>query len=189
MKEGDDAFVTLSCTTHPALQTYVKANRQDVTDHRMLAAVDRYRPLPRPPVASIPAMQHTNTQEVDAFPHRRAASKPALSRFQKRHKANAAESTTMPGCAIQRSRCGKLYTLGLYRQADDFSACIADISIANVDQHHSLQVIYGVDDERRLVEDELHHLFDYDHTRPMGIGNGFYDQVQQDIHGSILDSL
>lgn len=82
-----------------------------------------------------------------------------------------------------------LYTLGLDREADDFFAFIADVSGANSNERHPLQVMYGVGGERSLVEDELHHLSGYDHARPVRIGNGAYDQVQHDIWGSILDSF
>jgi alpha,alpha-trehalase len=82
-----------------------------------------------------------------------------------------------------------LYTLGLDREADDFFAFIADVSGANSNERHPLQVMYGVGGERSLVEDELHHLTGYDYARPVRIGNGAYDQVQHDIWGSILDSF
>ena len=82
-----------------------------------------------------------------------------------------------------------LYTLGLDREADDFFAFIADVSGANNNERHPLQVMYGVGGERSLVEEELHHLSGYDHARPVRIGNGAYDQVQHDIWGSILDSF
>ena len=74
-----------------------------------------------------------------------------------------------------------LYTLGLDREADDFFAFIADVSGANSNERHPLQVMYGVGGERSLVEEELHHLSGYDHARPVRIGNGAYDQVQHDI--------
>ena len=43
MKEGDDVFVALSWTKHPAPQTYARGCRQDVADHRGVAAVDQHR--------------------------------------------------------------------------------------------------------------------------------------------------
>ena len=82
-----------------------------------------------------------------------------------------------------------LYTLGLDREADDFFAFIADVSGANNNEPHPLQVMYGVGGERSLVEEELNHLSGYDHARPVRIGNGAFDQVQHDIWGSILDSF
>lgn len=82
-----------------------------------------------------------------------------------------------------------LYTLGLDREADDFFAFIADVSGANNNERHPLQVMYGVGGERSLVEAELHHLSGYDHARPVRIGNGAYNQRQHDIWGSILDSF
>ncbi|MET0703120.1 MAG: glycoside hydrolase family 15 protein [Mycobacterium sp.] len=82
-----------------------------------------------------------------------------------------------------------LYTLGLDREADDFFSFIADVSGANSDQRHPLQVMYGVGGERTLVEDELDHLSGYDNAKPVRIGNGAFDQMQHDIWGSMLDSV
>jgi GH15 family glucan-1,4-alpha-glucosidase len=82
-----------------------------------------------------------------------------------------------------------LYTLGLDREADDFFSFIADVSGANTDQPHPLQVMYGVGGERTLVEEELNHLSGYDNSRPVRIGNGAFDQMQHDIWGTMLDSV
>src|SRR6202022_5047164 len=80
-------------------------------------------------------------------------------------------------------------TPGPGRGAGHFFSFIADLSGANSNERHPLQVMYGVGGERSLVEDQLHHLSGYDHARPVRIGNGAYDQVQHDIWGSILDSF
>jgi GH15 family glucan-1,4-alpha-glucosidase len=82
-----------------------------------------------------------------------------------------------------------LYTLGLDREADDFFAFIADVSGANDGDRHPLQVMYGVDGQRTLVEQELDHLSGYDNARPVRIGNGAFQQMQHDIWGSLLDSV
>jgi GH15 family glucan-1,4-alpha-glucosidase len=82
-----------------------------------------------------------------------------------------------------------LYTLGLDHEADDFFSFIADVSGANDDDPHPLQVMYGVGGERSLVEDELNHLSGYDSARPVRTGNGAFDQMQHDIWGTLLDSF
>jgi GH15 family glucan-1,4-alpha-glucosidase len=82
-----------------------------------------------------------------------------------------------------------LYTLGLNREADDFFSFIADVSGANTDEPHPLQVMYGVGGERSLVEEELGHLSGYDNARPVRVGNGAYNQMQHDIWGTMLDSV
>ena len=50
-----------------------RGRRQDVADHRVLAAVDQHRQLPRPPVAGIPAAQRAHAEGVDVLAHRCAA--------------------------------------------------------------------------------------------------------------------
>ena len=82
-----------------------------------------------------------------------------------------------------------LYTLGLDREADEFFSFIADVSGANTDEPHPLQVMYGVGGERSLVEEQLGHLSGYDNARPVRIGNGAYNQMQHDIWGTMLDSV
>jgi alpha,alpha-trehalase len=50
-------------------------------------------------------------------------------------------------------------------------------------------VMYGIGGESRLEEHELAHLSGYDHARPVRIGNGAYDQQQNDVWGAVLDSI
>jgi GH15 family glucan-1,4-alpha-glucosidase len=40
-----------------------------------------------------------------------------------------------------------------------------------------------------LDEQELEHLTGYDHSRPVRIGNGAYNQDQHDVWGAVLDSI
>ena len=51
-----------------------------------------------------------------------------------------------------------------------------------------LQVMYGLDGERRLTETEIPELEGYRNSKPVRIGNGAYDQFQLDIYGEIMDS-
>ncbi len=52
-----------------------------------------------------------------------------------------------------------------------------------------LHIMYGLAGERRLVEQELHHLPGYEGSRPVRIGNGAYDQFQLDVFGEVLDAM
>jgi GH15 family glucan-1,4-alpha-glucosidase len=49
--------------------------------------------------------------------------------------------------------------------------------------------MYGIGGERRLEEQVLEHLTGYDHSRPVRIGNGAYNQDQHDVWGAVLDSI
>lgn len=52
-----------------------------------------------------------------------------------------------------------------------------------------LQIMYGVDGERRLTERELPWLPGYQGARPVRIGNAASEQLQLDVFGELLDAL
>nr|MBA3300895.1 glycoside hydrolase family 15 protein [Thermoleophilaceae bacterium] len=79
-----------------------------------------------------------------------------------------------------------LYTLGFDWEANDFFYFIADVAEAEEGQ---LQIMYGIDGEAKLVEEELDHLQGYDGARPVRVGNGAYEQDQHDVWGAVLDSV
>jgi GH15 family glucan-1,4-alpha-glucosidase len=78
-----------------------------------------------------------------------------------------------------------LYTLGFDWEANDYLAFIADVA----ERDGELQIMYGIDGERVLPEQVLHHLSGYEGARPVRIGNGAYDQRQHDMWGAVLDSV
>ncbi|MBA2504768.1 MAG: glycoside hydrolase family 15 protein [Thermoleophilaceae bacterium] len=79
-----------------------------------------------------------------------------------------------------------LYSLGFDWEANDFFYFIADVAEAEEGQ---LQIMYGIDGEAKLVEEELDHLQGYDGAKPVRVGNGAYDQDQHDVWGAVLDSV
>jgi GH15 family glucan-1,4-alpha-glucosidase len=52
-----------------------------------------------------------------------------------------------------------------------------------------VQIMYGLGGERDLSESTLDHLSGYEGSEPVRIGNGAYDQRQNDVFGSVLDSI
>ena len=79
-----------------------------------------------------------------------------------------------------------LHALGLDWEADDFMQFIVDL---DRNEDGSLQIMYGIDGERDLTEQTLDHLGGYDHSQPVRIGNGAYDQHQNDVYGAVIDSV
>jgi GH15 family glucan-1,4-alpha-glucosidase len=79
-----------------------------------------------------------------------------------------------------------LYTLGFEEEANDFFYFVADMAEAEEGQ---LQIMYGIGGESKLDEQELEHLSGYEHSRPVRIGNGAYNQDQHDVWGAVLDSI
>jgi GH15 family glucan-1,4-alpha-glucosidase len=79
-----------------------------------------------------------------------------------------------------------LHWLNLDWEADEFIQFVADLE-ANEDG--ALQIMYGIDGRRDLTESTLDHLSGYAGAQPVRIGNGAYDQRQNDVFGAVLDSI
>jgi alpha,alpha-trehalase len=79
-----------------------------------------------------------------------------------------------------------LHWLNLDWEANEFMQYVADLE-ANEDG--GLQIMYGIDGRRDLTESTLDHLGGYAGARPVRIGNGAFDQRQNDVFGAALDSI
>jgi alpha,alpha-trehalase len=79
-----------------------------------------------------------------------------------------------------------LHWLNLDWEADEFMQFVADVE-ANEDG--ALQIMYGIDGRRDLTESTRDELSGYAGARPVRIGNGAFDQRQNDVYGAVLDSI
>ena len=79
-----------------------------------------------------------------------------------------------------------LHWLNLDWEADEFMQFIADLEPTD---DGSLQIMYGIDGRRDLTETTRDELTGYDGARPVRIGNGAFDQRQNDVFGAVLDSI
>ena len=79
-----------------------------------------------------------------------------------------------------------LHYLNLDWEADEFMQFVADVE-ANEDG--AMQIMYGIDGRRDLTESTLDHLSGYAGAKPVRIGNGAFDQRQNDVFGAVLDSI
>jgi alpha,alpha-trehalase len=79
-----------------------------------------------------------------------------------------------------------LHALGLDWEADDFVQYVADLQR---NEDGSLQIMYGIDGRKDLAESTLDHLKGYEGARPVRIGNGAFQQRQNDVYGAVLDSV
>ena len=79
-----------------------------------------------------------------------------------------------------------LHLLQLDWEADEFMQFIADVEPT---EDGSLQIMYGIDGRRDLTETTRDDLSGYAGARPVRIGNGAFDQRQNDVFGAILDSI
>jgi alpha,alpha-trehalase len=79
-----------------------------------------------------------------------------------------------------------LHWLNLDWEADEFMQFVADLE-PNADG--GLQIMYGIDGRRDLTESTRGDLSGYAGARPVRIGNGAFDQRQNDVFGAALDSI
>jgi GH15 family glucan-1,4-alpha-glucosidase len=79
-----------------------------------------------------------------------------------------------------------LFTLGFEWEANDYFAFITDLMERDGE---GLQIVYGIDGSKDLDEHVLDHLRGYQGARPVRIGNNAYAQRQNDVWGTVLDSL
>jgi GH15 family glucan-1,4-alpha-glucosidase len=79
-----------------------------------------------------------------------------------------------------------LHFLDLDWEADEFMQFIADLE---PNEDGALQIMYGIDGRRDLTETTRDDLSGYAGARPVRVGNGAFDQKQNDVFGAVLDSI
>jgi alpha,alpha-trehalase len=79
-----------------------------------------------------------------------------------------------------------LHFLNLDWEAGEFMEFVADLEPT---EDGSLQIMYGIDGRRDLTESTRDELSGYSGAHPVRIGNGAFDQRQNDVFGAVLDSI
>ncbi len=79
-----------------------------------------------------------------------------------------------------------LHYLNLDWEAQEFMQFVADLEC---NEDGALQIMYGIDGRRDLTESTRDDLSGYAGASPVRIGNGAFDQRQNDVFGSALDSI
>jgi alpha,alpha-trehalase len=79
-----------------------------------------------------------------------------------------------------------LHFLNLDWEADEFMQFVADLE---PNEDGALQIMYGIDGRRDLTEQTRDDLSGYAGARPVRVGNGAFDQRQNDVFGAALDSI
>ena len=98
---------------------------------------------------------------------------------------SATGTTATRGCATTFT-LQALHWLNLDWEADEFMQFVADVEPT---EDGSLQIMYGIDGRRDLTETTRDDLSGYAGARPVRIGNGAFDQRQNDVFGAVLDSI
>ena len=79
-----------------------------------------------------------------------------------------------------------LDAVGHHREADQFMRFLKKVCRHEGGGH--LQIMYGIDGRRDLVERQLDHLTGYRNSRPVRVGNGAVGQLQLDVYGEVLET-
>jgi alpha,alpha-trehalase len=79
-----------------------------------------------------------------------------------------------------------LHFLNLDWEAGEFIEFVTDLEPT---EDGSLQIMYGIDGRRDLSESTRDDLTGYAGAKPVRIGNGAFDQRQNDVFGAVLDSI
>ena len=79
-----------------------------------------------------------------------------------------------------------LHYLDLDWEADEFMQFVADLE---PNEDGALQIMYGLDGRRDLTESTRDDLSGYAGASPVRVGNGAFDQRQNDVFGAALDSI
>jgi GH15 family glucan-1,4-alpha-glucosidase len=79
-----------------------------------------------------------------------------------------------------------LHYLLLDWEAEEFMQFVADLQ---TNDDGALQIMYGIDGERDLSESTREDLSGYAGARPVRVGNGAFDQRQNDVYGATLDAI
>ena len=79
-----------------------------------------------------------------------------------------------------------LHWLNLDWEADEFMQFVADLE---PNEDGGLQIMYGIDGRRDLTESTRDDLSGYAGAHPVRVGNGAFDQRQNDVYGAVLDSI
>ena len=79
-----------------------------------------------------------------------------------------------------------LHFLNLDWEADEFIQFVADVEPT---EDGSLQIMYGIDGRRDLTETTRDDLSGYAGARPVRIGNGAFNERQNDVFGAVLNSI
>jgi GH15 family glucan-1,4-alpha-glucosidase len=79
-----------------------------------------------------------------------------------------------------------LHYLNLDWEAEEFMQFVADLE---PNEDGGLQIMYGIDGRRDLTETTREGLSGYAGASPVRVGNGAFDQRQNDVFGAALDSI
>ena len=189
MHEGETRFCALSWTEELRRPAHGRARPRTIwsAPRHFWRAWLADGTFPDHPWRVLPAALGARAQGPDVHADRRAGRRAHHLAARDAAAASATGTTATAGCATRRSRCGALHALGLDWEADDFMQFVADLER---NEDGSLQIMYGI--ERRERPERARRSTTSRATRargPVRVGNGAYNQRQNDVYGAVLDSV
>ena len=82
-----------------------------------------------------------------------------------------------------------LHRLGLDWEALEYFAFVLEAVTSGTAHDWGLQIMYGIGGEKDLTEHTLDHLTGYRDSPPVRVGNGAWDQHQNDVWGMLVDAV
>jgi GH15 family glucan-1,4-alpha-glucosidase len=82
-----------------------------------------------------------------------------------------------------------LYRLGFEWEAMEYFAFVIEAVAADAGKNWELQIMYGIDGRKDLTEETLDYLSGWRNSRPVRVGNGAWNQRQNDVWGMLLDAV
>ena len=82
-----------------------------------------------------------------------------------------------------------LYRLGFAWEALEYFAFVIEALGGGASDTFDLQIMYGIDGRKDLTEKTLDNLSGWRNSRPVRVGNGAWDQHQNDVWGMLLDAV
>jgi alpha,alpha-trehalase len=82
-----------------------------------------------------------------------------------------------------------LYRLGFEWEAMEYFAFVMEAVANDAGTDWDLQIMYGIDGRKDLTEQTLDYLTGWRNSRPVRVGNGAWDQHQNDVWGMLLDAV
>ena len=153
-------------------------------DRRVLARLAARRRLPRPPLADPPAALGPGPQGPHLHADRGDRRRPD------HLAAGDAGRRTQLGLPLQLDPRLDLQPLGpAHARLRPGGARLHALHRQRLPDHPDLQIMYGIGGEKELTESTLDHLCGYGGAQPVRIGNGAFDQRQNDVWGALLDSI
>jgi alpha,alpha-trehalase len=184
MRDGDYRFVSLAFSEHPGPTSYEEAYERVVQTadfwHEWLSHGDfpdhPWRTYLQRSALTLKGLSYAPTGAMIAAATTSLPESPGGERNWDYRYSWVRDSTFM---------LWGLHTLGFDWEANDYFYFMQDVASESED----MQVMFGVQGERELMEECLDHLSGYDGAKPVRIGNGAFDQNQHDVWGVMLDSI